>query len=173
MAKTRLEKQEEVKKLADNFNSAVAVVFTSYDKLTVAKSQELRRKLRQAEVSYLACKKTLLKMVLKEKKLDINVDELTGSLALAFSKEDEVSPAKVLADFAKSQESLKIQGGILEGKFISASKILELAKLPSKLEMLAQTVRIIQAPISGLVNVLAGNLRGLLNVLNSIKQIKD
>jgi large subunit ribosomal protein L10 len=173
MAKTRLIKEDEVKKIEESFTTASSVVFSSYDKLTVAKSQILRRALRAAGVSFLACKKTLLERVLKARKLEVNVDELKGSIALAFGTTDEVAPAKILADFAKTNEALKIQGGLLENKFINSSKVLELAALPSKMEMLAQTVRTIQAPISGFVNVLAGNLRGLVNALNAIKDSKN
>jgi large subunit ribosomal protein L10 len=85
---------------------------------------------------------------------------------------DEVAPAKILVDFAKGKE-MKIYGGLLEGKFITAAKVKELAGLPSKLELIALTVRTIQAPISGFVNVLAGNLRGLVNVLKAVKESKS
>lgn len=173
MPKTKSQKQEEVKKLKQSFASAKSAVFTSYDGLTVAQSQELRNNLRNEKVKYLACKKTLFKRALEGSKLDFNPDEFSGSLAVAFGKEDEVAPAKILADFAKDKEALKIQGGILEGKFINASKVLELAKLPSRLELIAKTVATINAPISGFVNVLAGNIRGLVNVLNGIKKSKS
>ncbi|MCX6786070.1 MAG: 50S ribosomal protein L10 [Candidatus Komeilibacteria bacterium] len=173
MAKTRSVKQVEVKKIEESFTTASSVVFSSYDRLTVAKSQILRRALRAAGVTFLAVKKTLLEKVLKEKKLAIDVKELKGSIALAFGTSDEVAPAKILANFAKTNEALQIQGGLLENKFITSAKVLELAALPAKLEMLAQTVRTIQAPISGFVNVLAGNLRGLVNALNAIKDSKN
>jgi len=121
-----------------------------------------------------ASKKTLLKKALAESALSVNADEFTGSLAVAFGlTAEETAPAKILAKFGKDKEAIKIQGGLLEGKFISAAKVLELAKLPSRLELLARTVGAIKAPITGFVNVLAGNLRGLVNVLNAIKDSKN
>ena len=173
MAKTKQQKKEEIAKLADSFRSAKSVVFTSYDGLSVADSQILRNNLRKEAVSYLAAKKTLLKRAMDESAVSgIDIGSFAGSLGLAFGQADEVAPAKLLVKFAKGKENLKIHGGILEGAFITAEKVLELAKLPSRLELLARTVGTIKAPLTGLVNVLAGNLRGLVNVLNSIKDKK-
>ncbi len=173
MPKSRSQKEAEVKKITDSLAQAKSVVFTSYDGLTVLDSQKLRGQLRKENVGYLACKKSLLKKALTETGLLAAKDNFSGSLAVAFTAGDEVAPAKLLAAFAKDKEALKIQGGILSGKFISGAKVLELAKLPSKLELLAKTVRTLQAPISGFVNVLAGNLRGLVNALNAIKDSKN
>jgi len=174
MAKTKQQKEDEVKKISDNFTKAKSVVFTSFDGLTVAESQQLRNDLRKEDVDYLACKKTLLKRALaKAEAKDIDVDSLEGSLGLAFGKQDEVAPAKILANFSKKNDLLKIHGGILEGAFIAAGKVLELSKLPSRDELIAKTVGTIAAPISGFVNVMAGNLRSLVNVLNGIKDSKS
>ena len=172
MPKTKSQKQEEVKKLQQGFETAKSAVFTSYDGLTVSDSQELRNNLRNENVEYLACTKTLLKRALEGSKFEVNLDDFTGSLAVAFSKEDEVAPAKVLANFAKDKEALKIQGGILESVFIPAEKVMELSKLPSRLELIAKTVATINAPVIGFVNVLAGSIRGLVNVLNAVKDSK-
>jgi len=173
MAKSKQQKQSEVTELTDNLKSAKAVVFTSFDGLTVAESQALRNLLRKEGIFYKAAKKTLLAKALIDSGLAIDVKILAGSLGLAFGQGDEVVPAKLLAKFAKNKENLKIQGGILEGAFISAAKVMELAKLPGKQELLAQLVGTIKSPISGLVNVMAGNLRGLVNVLNAVKDAKN
>jgi len=173
MAKTLKQKEEEIKKIADSLKQAKSVVFTSYDGLTVADSQKLRNDLRHEDVSYMVSKKTLLKRAMSESEIkDVDTDSFKGSLGLAFGHSDEVAPAKIVANFAKTKENLKIHGGILEGAFISAEKVMELAKLPARLEMIAKTVATIKAPITGFVNVMAGNLRGLVNVLNSIKDKK-
>jgi large subunit ribosomal protein L10 len=174
MAKTRQKKETEVKNLTDNFADAKAVVFTTFSNLSVADSQNLRSDLRKEGVSYLASKKTLLRKVLAEQEVgEINLADFSGNVGLAFGKEDEIAPAKIVAKFAKGREGFVIRGGILEGAFITAEKVMELAKLPIREELLAITVRTIQAPISGFVNVLAGNLRGLVNVLNAVKDSKQ
>src|SRR3989339_694978 len=119
MAKSKQQKQSEVTELTDNLKSAKAVVFTSFDGLTVAESQALRNLLRKEGIFYKAAKKTLLAKALIDSGLAIDVKILAGSLGLAFGQGDEVVPAKLLAKFAKNKENLKIQGGILEGAFIS------------------------------------------------------
>ncbi|MFA6304968.1 MAG: 50S ribosomal protein L10 [Patescibacteria group bacterium] len=174
MPKSKLQKDQEVKNLEEHFKAAKSAVFVSYDGLNVKDSHELRNILRQEGSSYIASKKTLLKKVLGQTGFnDVNVDEFVGSIGVAFGQEEEVAPARILSKFAKGRDYLKIQGGLLEGKFINAAKVKELALLPGKLELIALTVRTIQAPLSSFVNVLAGNLRGLVNVLNAVKENKN
>jgi len=174
MAKSRQQKEEEVVELKSYLTSAKSIVFTSYEGLSVEKMQDLRRRLKKSGAVLLACKKTLLKTAWGMDAPDeVNPLQLPGSMALAFGLEDEVSPAKILADFQKeTNEALKIQGGFLNNSFLAAGRIMELANLPSRLELLAKTVGTISAPITGFVNVLSGNLRGLVNVLNAVKDTK-
>lgn len=173
MPKTRIQKENEVKKMAEGFSQAKAVVLTSCDGLKVSASNELRNLLRAQGVQFVAGKKTLIKRAAAEFAPEISpeIDSAQGGLAMAFGS-DEVAPAKILVDFAKGKE-MKIYGGLLEGKFITAAKVKELAGLPSKLELIALTVRTIKAPLNGFANVLAGNLRGLVNVLNAVKESKN
>ncbi|MCX6740521.1 MAG: 50S ribosomal protein L10 [Candidatus Parcubacteria bacterium] len=83
-----------------------------------------------------------------------------------------MAPAKIAANFAKDHKALKMLGGIMEGNLLNLDQVTVLSKIPSKPELLGQLVRTINAPVSGFVNVLAGNIRGLLNVLNSLKDSK-
>jgi len=173
MAKTKQQKQDEVKQLTDNFQEARSVVFTSFEALNMAESQDLRKKLRDEKVAFQVSKKTLLKKALNDAKIDgVELNDFTGNVAVAFGKEDEVAPAKVLNNFAKDHEQLQIKSGMLEGQIITQEKVKQLAGLPSRMELIAKTVATIGAPLSGFVNVLSGNLRGLVNVLNSIKENK-
>lgn len=172
MPKTKTEKEKIVKDLVDLFKRMKSAVFIDFKGLKVKEITELRRLCRQAGISYGVAKKTLLKIASKESGLDFDPHSVEGSFATAFGLADEAAPAKVLADFAKNHEALKILGGLLEGKIVSRETILFLAKLPSKPELIAKLVGSLQAPLSGLVNVLAGNLRGLVNVLNAYKDKK-
>jgi len=173
MPKTRIQKENEVKKMAEGFSQAKAVVLTSCDGLKVSSSNELRNLLRAQGIQFIAGKKTLIKRAAADSAPEISseIDSAQGGLAMAFGS-DEVAPAKILVDFAKGKE-MKIYGGLLEGKFISSDKVKELASLPSKLELIAKTVGTIKAPLSGFVNVLVGNLRDLINVLNAVKESKN
>ena len=172
MPKTKQQKEAEVQKLKDGLERAKTVVFVSYDGLKVKESQKLRENLKKEGVTFFALKKSLLNKALEGSDLPVKMDELSGGLAAAFGYADEVTPARILADFMKGKENLKIRGGLLEKKYLSAQEIISLAKLPGKLEMLAKTLATMKAPVSGFVNVLAGNLRGLVNVLNALKQSK-
>ena len=97
---------------------------------------------------------------------------MEGNIALIIGFEDEVAPAKIAAKFAQNHESLKMLGGIMENKFIDLNQVIALSKIPSKAELLAQMVSSLNSPVFGFVNVLAANLRGLLNVLNGLKEHK-
>jgi large subunit ribosomal protein L10 len=104
--------------------------------------------------------------------MDVDTKAYAGGVVSIFGTGDEVAPAQIIATFAKTHDVMTIFGGILEGKYIDAIKVTELSKLPSKEQLYAQLVGTLNAPISGFVNVLAGNLRGLVQVLNAIKEQK-
>lgn len=173
MPKTKQQKQEVVEKLADKLSKTKSVVFANYFGLKVKDIQALKKLCKEVGVEYTVVKKTLMKLALEKAGLKgVDLAKLGGELAVALGYEDEVAAAKVLDKFARDHESLKITGGILENKFTDANAMKQLASLPSKLELLAKVVGSIKSPVSGFVNVLAGNLRGLVQVLNSIKANK-
>ncbi len=173
MPKTKKLKEQIVSGLVDKIKQAKSVVIANQEGLTVNASQELRQKCREQNVEFIAVKKTLLDLALQEIGLnDSNVKSMLGSLAIAISIDDEVAPAKILKEFAKTHEQVAFTGGLLEGSLISLEEVTRLSELPSKLELYAKIVGSIKAPITGFVNVLAGNLRGLVNVLNAIKETK-
>lgn len=173
MPKTRKQKEADVKNLVDQMNEAKSLVLTNYQGLTVKELEEMRSKMREQGVSYKIVKNTLFEVARAKSELkSAKMEQQAGQIAVAFGMEDEVSPAKTVYDFAKGHNNLEILAGILDGKYLAKSEVESLAKLPGKQELLAKTVGTIKAPITGFVNVLAGNLRGLVNVLNSIKDQK-
>lgn len=169
MPKTKQQKQVTVESLTSGMKDAKGVVFANFQGLTVAQSEELRREARKQGVSVLAAKKTLVRRALEAIGLAQSTDPFQGGVA-AFMGNDEIAPAKVVASFAKKNEVVTIFGGILEGKFIDASMVKNLSALPGKQELLGRMVGSLNAPISGFVNVNAGILRGLFNVLNARKE---
>ena len=173
MAKTREQKEAAVVALIDKVKAAKATIIFNCDGLKVPDTWELREKLRAEKVELVSTKKTLLKLVLEKNDFkDVDVMAMQGSLAIAMSTDNEVVGAKVIKDFAKTHEQVKFQGGILEGKLVSIEMVTSLANLPSRIELLAKVVGSIKAPVNGFVNVLSGNLRGLVNVLNAVKNTK-
>ncbi|MFH1252788.1 MAG: 50S ribosomal protein L10 [Candidatus Uhrbacteria bacterium] len=173
MAKTRVQKQEMVSDLTDKFRRMKAAAFASISGFTMKDADNLRVKARQAGVEVMVAKKTMLKIAAKEAGQNIvDPSAFDGSILSAFAFDDEVSAAKILAGLVKDRNTVKILGGILEGNIVGAEEIKQLAALPSKTELLAKMVGSLNAPISGFVNVLAGNLRGLVTVLKAVQDKK-
>lgn len=170
MAISRQAKTETLASLAEKLGRTKALVFTHYQGLSVKEVTELRRQLRTESIDLLVAKKTLLRKALADSGYDAGlVDTLPGDVAVAFGYADEVTPAKLLATYGKTHPQVELLAGLIEGRSISAAEVKALAKLPSKTELLAQTVWVIKGPVTGLVNVLAGNIRGLVTVLNALK----
>ncbi|MDD3887157.1 MAG: 50S ribosomal protein L10 [Patescibacteria group bacterium] len=173
MAKTREQKEKMVKETTDKLNKAKSLIFANFTGLKVNEVQELKKEARKQDVEFSVVKNSLFKLALKNSdKKDVKVEEFKGPRAVAFGYSDEVAPAKILHTFAKKHKVMQLLGGILDKALLSTKEVANLAKLPSKEEMLAKTVGTIKAPITSFVNVMAGNLRGLINVLNAVKDKK-
>ena len=171
MPKTKLKKQEILRDLIAKTARSKSIVFTNFKGLTVHENEELREKLKENDSEYYVPKKTLLNLALKENKIeDVDTRKFSGSLAVIFGYNDEVASARIVDEFRKDhEEKIDFAGGILEDKFLNKDEIIALAKLPSKDELYAKIVGSLNAPVSGFVNVLAGNIRGFVNVLKAIE----
>jgi len=168
---TKQQKELLVKEIAERLARTKAAVFADYTGLSVIKLTELRRKLLAQSGELKVAKKTLIDLSFKQGGIaGVDTKNMKGQVMMAFGYQDEVAPAKILNDFAKNNEHLKILGGILENKFIDRMSVISLAKLPSKQELLGQLVGTIAVPMSGMLNVLQGNLRGLVRVLSQINR---
>lgn len=173
MPKTKQQKQATVKSLTNGLKQARGLVFANFQGLTVAEMEELRRNCRKENIQFLVAKKTLVKRACADAGFgDIDPKAFAGGVASVIGLTDEVTPAKIVSTFAKDHELVKVFGGILEGKFINAAMVKNLAALPGKTELLSKLVGSLNAPVSGFVNALAGNLRNLVGVLNNIKNAK-
>jgi large subunit ribosomal protein L10 len=174
MPKSKIQKQEIMRNLTERIKKSKSIVFAGFNALGVKDNEALRLILRKEHGEYYVAKKTLLERALKEQGIEnLDTKTLDGKLAVIFSYEDEVSPAKAVDAFRKDKEDkIFFLGGILEGRLLSKTEVEALAKLPSKQELLSRLVGTLNAPISGFVNVLAGNLRGLVTVLKAIEEKK-
>jgi len=175
MPKSKIQKGEISRTLSEKIKKAKSMVFAGFNALGVKDNENLRTKLRAENSEYYVAKKTLLNRALQDNKLDINVRDFDGKVATIFSYEDEVAPAKILGNFRKDKDKegkIFFLGGILEGKLLSKKEVENLSALPSKTELYAKLVGSLNAPISGFVNALAGNLRNLVNVLKAIEEKK-
>jgi len=171
MAISKDKKVQLILDLTEKLKKSKSVVFTDYRGLTVEDIDTLRNDLRDQNVDYKIIKNTLFKIAIKEAGYIVNTEEFVGHpVAAAFSYDDEVAPARVTYQFSKKNDNLEILGGILEGEEINAFSVKSLAMLPSREELYTKVVGSIAAPMSGLVNVMTGNLRGLVSVLSAYRE---
>ena len=170
---TKNQKIELVKVLTEKIAASKSAVFVDYKGLKVKDSTDLKKSLRAAGVEYVVVRKTLLDIALKNAGIEgVSIKGMEGQVAIAMANMDEVSAAKIIDIFAKTNENVKLLGGVLGSTVMNAAEVKALAKIPSKEQLLGQLVGTLNAPISGFVNVLAGNLRGLVQVLNAVKEQK-
>jgi len=169
---TRDQKAKIIQDLTKKIQVSKSLVFSDYTGTTVGKMKKLRDELRAAGAAYKITKKKLIEIALKEADISIDVKSMRGQIGVALGGEDEVSAAKILAKFSRENKNFKILSGVLEKKEITNNEVLSLAALPSKEELLAKLVGTINAPVSGFVNALAGNLRNLVGVLKAIGDSK-
>ncbi len=162
------QKKELVEELADKIKRQKGLVFTDFRGLNVEELTQLRNELREIKGEYKIAKKTLINLALKKAGKDFNVNEFNNSVALTFGFEDPITPAKTICEFSKKHKALEILGGAMEGKFLSTEKVRELAKIPTKQELLAMLVGSLKSPINGLINALQGNTSKLVGVLSAI-----
>jgi len=161
----RASKEELVTQLNERFQQAGVVVVTQQHGLTVAQSQDLRRKMRDAGASFKVTKNRLTRLALKGTKFEAIESLFTGPTGIAYS-EDPVTAAKIAVEFAKDNEKLTIVGGAMEATVLDASGVEALAKLPSLDELRGKLVGLLQAPatkLAGVTQAPAGQLARLLN----------
>ena len=172
MPKTKRQKAQEVASIKEKVERSKAVVFANFAGLTVKDVTQLRKLCREAGGEYLVAKKTLMRKAFTDAKLDVDPEKFPSEVATIFGYEDEVAPSRVVVQFSKDHPAVKPFGGLLERRYVDGAKVRELSALPSKLELIAKVVGSVRAPLSGMVNVLAGNLRGLVQVLKALSEKK-
>ncbi|AUJ31473.1 MAG: 50S ribosomal protein L10 [Liquorilactobacillus nagelii] len=136
-----------VDEVTEKFNSAVSCVVVNYRGVTVEEVTELRKELREAGVEFRVIKNTYLKRAADKAGYEGLDDTFSGPTAVAFSKDDVVAPARILAKFAKDIDALEIKGGIIEGKVASLEQVEAISKLPNREGMLSMLLSVLQAPV--------------------------
>ncbi len=156
------QKEETVKKLAEDLKDTKLVLLADYRGITVEDVTKLRAELRNTNSEYRVIKNNIVKRA-----LELNGESglnglLEGPTAVIASKEDYLAPTKAIYNFTKDHDFYKIKGGIIEGKVMTAEEIITLAKLPSRQELLAK-----------LAGALLGNITKLAVALDAVKAQKE
>lgn len=170
MAISKAKKETLVADLTALLTDAKLTAYARYQGLTVSELQELRKLAREAGVKIKVVKNRLVRVAMNEIGLyqDTDTTGLTGQLIYAISSEDEVAPAKVLAEFAKTHPALELAGGFSdEGRAMDQAEITTLAQMPSKNELIAQVVAQLLSPINDTVSGISGGLSGIISGLEA------
>lgn len=172
---TKAKKAETIAQIKEKLDRAQIVIATDYRGLTVAGISDLRQRLRQEGIEYHVVKNTLAGFAAQQASRPDLSKYLQGPTALVFGYGDAVQPAKILQEYIRTAETpLRIKGGLIGDRPLSAEDIAALAKLPPKGEIIAKMVGLIQSPISRLVTVLNANIQGLVTVLEGrVKQLEQ
>jgi large subunit ribosomal protein L10 len=170
MAKSRSQKEQDLAELTDRLQGAKSIVLSEYRGTTVKDIDKFRRALSAEGIISKVYKSPLIKKAFEANGIDATTLDYKVPVIVSISQEDEVAPARIIKAFGKEVKTVAILAGVLDGAFANKDQMTALADLPSKDELRGHFVRTINAPVSGFVNVLAGNLRGLINVLNAVAQ---
>ena len=167
-------KEKIVENLRDTFEKCNIGILTDYRGLTTGEMTELRRTLRKAGIEYRVVKNSLAQFAARDAGIEELADSFTGPVALAFGYGEIPEPARVLTEYIRLTKSvLSIKGGFFEDRVLDAKDVESLAKLPSREVLIAQALAGMKSPIYGLVNVLAGPVRGIMGVLQArIQQLE-
>jgi large subunit ribosomal protein L10 len=166
-------KEVTVNQLRDELGNSQAVFVTDYMGLNVEKITQLRKSVKAAGGTYKVVKNTLLERASMDLPAHLLENNFAGPTAVAMAFKDPVAVAKILVEFAKENEKLEIQAGVLGRQVMTAADIQALAKMPGREQLLAQMLGSLNAPATNFVGVLAAVLRQLLYVLSAIEKQKE
>jgi large subunit ribosomal protein L10 len=169
----RSEKEQIIAAVKERAGRAKSLFFADFTGITVEQVSELRREFRKSNVDYQVVKNTLAKKALAEME---GYDKLAAHLeqptAIAFGYGDPVAPAKVMKKFREKNDKLKLKVCVVENRVYDGSQLDELAKLPTKNEMISAILGSIQAPASGIVGAINAVVRDLVSVIDAIEKKK-
>jgi|TARA_B110000467_G_scaffold51392_1_gene47053 large subunit ribosomal protein L10 len=168
------QKAQIIAETSARFQEASGIYFTKYTGMNVLQATSLRKQFRENDIEYVVTKNTLTKIAAKEAGLGGKFDDfLEGQIAIAYSKNDPTSPARVIKGFVKeNQECLDVVGIFFEGDIFDPSKYVELADLPSREELIAKFASCLNQPMTALASTLNGAMTKLAGTLDSLKNTK-
>lgn len=167
------EKEQNVADVTDKVSRASALYFTDFTGITVEEANELRREFRKAGIDYRVVKNTLVRRALTAVGgYDSVFASLQGPTGIAFGYDDPVSPARIIKKFYDKNEKLTLKICVLDRKVYDGSKLDELAKLPSKKEVIAGILGSIDSPIASVVAAIGAVMRDLVSILGAIEKQK-
>jgi large subunit ribosomal protein L10 len=173
MALSRKKKEALLEEYEAGVANAPHAFLLGFQGISVPKDTELRQKIRESGGSYVVVKNRLAVRALEGKALGQLADQFTGATAVAYSDDEPVALAEVLADVMADAPFLGFEGGLLNGQPVAADQIQQIANLPSREELIAKLVFLLQSPITRFVRTLAAVPRDFVLVMEQVRQQKE
>ena len=168
----KTEKNAAVVEMAESLGKAQNAFVVGFSGITVGAVTELRRQVRESKSKYVVVKNTLATRAIQSTPLEPLTQHFTGPTAVAYNEDSPVELAKVLTNFAKTNPTITFKGAVVEGRAVAVSEIKTIAELPSREQMIARLLGILQSPMRRLATVLNGPARNLVMVLSQIAEQK-
>jgi large subunit ribosomal protein L10 len=169
-------KEYMVKEIADRFKSYPNFFITSFSNTRVGEMEELRKFLKKNASSYMVTKNTMLKQAIKKSGVAIRPEDvessISGSCGVLFTKEDPVATSRILVNFTKSHEKVKIRAAFVNGEMVSLDTVKFMSTLPSREVLLSMAISGIKSPVTGFVGILRNLLTNLVGVVDAIGKKK-
>lgn len=162
------EKSQFVKNWGEEIKGVPFAVLVDYRGLGVTDATDLRGKIRETNSSYKVVKNTLAQLAVPGTTLEKLEKHFVGPIAIAYSNNNPVDLAKVLVEFSEQNTNFEIKVGLMDGQLLDSSQITELSKMPSRDELLAKLVYLMQYPIRGLATALSNIISNLAKVLGQV-----
>jgi large subunit ribosomal protein L10 len=169
----RDEKSAMIQELSDSVAKAPHAFLIDYTGITVPAVTDLRRQIRGTKAEYLVVKNTLALLAIKGKPLEALAEHFTGMTAVAYSQTDIVALAKVIHTFGKTNPHVKVKAALLDGKAVPASSLEALATMPSRNELIAKLLGLMQSPVRRLVTVLSAPHRNVAATIAAVARQKE
>lgn len=173
MAISKARKEELVAQYIELIERSGAIFITEYTGMNVKTMDDLRNKVYEVQGEYHVTKNTLLKYALETSNKPVPEEILAGQVATGFALGEAPALAKTLADFADSNDTLTLRGGILGDNLLSAAEVEALAKLPSLDQLRGQIIGLISAPAQNIASVVASGVRQIVNVIDAYAKSEE
>jgi large subunit ribosomal protein L10 len=169
----RSEKEQIIADVTGQLSKAKSMFFADFTGITVEQINELRREFRKSKIAYRVVKNTLVRKALENVGgYEKVVPKLTGPTAIAIGYDDPVAPARIIKKFRDKHEKLAVKACVLESQYFEGSQIDQIAKLPSRGEIIAGILGSLQSPIAGVAGAINAVMRDLVGVIDAIEKKK-
>ena len=172
MSKSRTQKEELLKMYKEIIENRAGYLLVNSDKIDTSTVTKLKIELKDVGANFTVLKNSIFKVALQDANQPLQVQEFDGPTALITFDEDPTAPAKLVKKVQKEMELLSPRSGVCEGEFLTAERVMQLADIPSREVLLSRLVGTMNAPLTGFMNAITGNVRGLTMILKGISEKK-